>query len=198
MCTDRRALDELFSLTYEELRRRARSLVRQEARARLTPTTLVNECWLKLARSPAVAQTTPLHFRRIAARAMRQVLVEAARRHQAQCRAAEEVPLDLDSLSFACPLTTARDIVALDCALSLMEERMPRQYQVVEAHFFGGLSFEECARLLEISEATLMRDWRAARAWLAMTVRHSLDAAPASAGSARAVPPATCAQQLRL
>lgn len=174
MSADRRALDDLFSVTYEELRRRARGLVRNERHARLTPTTLVNECWLKLARSPEVAETSPLHFRRIAARAMRQVLVEAARRHQALCRAAEEVPLDLDSLSLCGSPTTARDILALDAALAVLERTMPRQYQVVEAHFFGGLSFEECARLLEVSEATLMRDWRAARAWLAAEVRRSL------------------------
>src|SRR5262245_58378415 len=83
---DREALDRLFSLTYEELRRLAQSVRRDDPGATLSPTALVNEAWLKLAGSPAVAHTSPLHFKRIAARAMRQVLVEAARRRNAHKR----------------------------------------------------------------------------------------------------------------
>jgi len=74
------SLDQRFSLVYEELRRIAAGALRSELHASLTPTTLVHEAWLKLARSPEIARTSPLHFRRIAARAMRQVLVEMARR----------------------------------------------------------------------------------------------------------------------
>ena len=84
--TDRESFDEQFSLVYEELRRLAVSVLRHEQNGRLTPTTLVHEAWLKLAHSPQVANTTPLHFRRIAARAMRQVLVDAARRRHAMRR----------------------------------------------------------------------------------------------------------------
>ncbi len=89
--SDRRALDELFSVTYEELRRLAASVRRDDPSATLSPTALVNEAWLKLAGSPQVAATSRLHFKRIAARAMRQVLVEAARRRNAGKRGGGQV-----------------------------------------------------------------------------------------------------------
>src|SRR5438046_10743275 len=82
----RHELDELFSVTYEELRRLASSVKRSDQSVTLTPTALVNEAWLKLANSPRFASTSRLHFKRIAARAMRQVLVEAARRGNAEKR----------------------------------------------------------------------------------------------------------------
>src|SRR5580700_5899516 len=82
----RQALDELFSMTYEELRRLASSVKRSDPGATLNPTALVNEAWLKLGNSPRVASTSPLHFKRIAARAMRQVLIEAARRRSSSKR----------------------------------------------------------------------------------------------------------------
>jgi DNA-directed RNA polymerase specialized sigma24 family protein len=87
---DRQALDQLFSVTYEELRRLASSVRRSDWNASLSPTTLVNEAWMKLAGSPAFRSTSPLHFKRIAARAMRQVLVEAARRRHAAKRGGED------------------------------------------------------------------------------------------------------------
>src|SRR6202011_4465468 len=83
---DRRAIDHLFSVTYEELRRLASSVRRGDPSATLSPTALVNEAWLKLASSPEIALTSRLHFKRIAARAMRQLLVEAARRRKASKR----------------------------------------------------------------------------------------------------------------
>src|SRR5258705_13971149 len=86
MPQERRALDDLFSVTYEELRRLASSVERGDQSVTLTPTALVNEAWLKLASSPQFASTSRLHFKRIAARAMRQVLVEAARRRNAPKR----------------------------------------------------------------------------------------------------------------
>ena len=85
---DQAALDAMFSAAYEELRRLARAVRRDDANATIDPTALVNEAWLKLAGTPGLASTSPLHFRRIAARAMRQVLVEAARRRHAESAAA--------------------------------------------------------------------------------------------------------------
>src|SRR5882762_6164744 len=87
MLADRREMDELFSVTYEELRRLASTVKRNDPSATFTPTALVNQAWLKLANSPRFATTSPLHFKRIAARAMRQVLVEAARRRSSYKRA---------------------------------------------------------------------------------------------------------------
>src|SRR3954469_6465440 len=87
---DQLTLDQLFSVTYEELRRLASSVRRHDPSATLNPTALVNEAWLKMARSPDLGATSRLHFKRIAAPAMRQVLVEAARRRQADKRGGDE------------------------------------------------------------------------------------------------------------
>ena len=171
----RQALDDLFSLTYEELRRLAGCIVRGEAVAGTTPTTLVNEAWIKLAGSSQVADTSPLHFRRIAGRAMRQVLVDAARRRRAAIHGGDQVHVVFDeALEDAPMVVNDRDVLALDTALNVLQQLSPRQALLVEARFFGGYSCEECAELLGISEATVMRDWRAARAWLAQEVKHTL------------------------
>lgn len=169
---DRAALDHLFSIAYEELRRLASSVRRSDPNASLTPTALVNEAWLKLARSPELALTSPLHFRRIAARAMRQVLVEAARRRVADKRGGAAqgafVTFDDDVMQ---PASGPEDLLQLDTALTELAQLQPRQALMVEARFFGGFDVAETAQLLDISEATVLRDWRAARAWLAHELR---------------------------
>jgi RNA polymerase sigma-70 factor, ECF subfamily len=173
MAQARRALDDLFSVTYEELRRLAASVKRGDQSATLSPTALVNEAWLKLASSPRFASTSRLHFKRIAARAMRQVLVEAARRRHANKRGgpdANVVPLD-DSNDAAS--WTGEDVLALDRALDELARIEPRQALMVESRFFGGLDATETAALLEVSEATILRDWRAAKAWLAHELRQA-------------------------
>jgi RNA polymerase sigma-70 factor, ECF subfamily len=177
---ERQALDELFSLAYEELRRLARSMLRHEYVAQITPTTLVNEVWMKLAATPQAALTTPLHFRRIAARAMRQILVDAARRREALVHGGGSIRVTLDDFVSGQQVFQDRDVLALEDALVRLAERSPRQAQLVEARFFGGLSGEECGQLLGISESTVMREWRMARAWLAGEIRRTLD--PASEG----------------
>ena len=161
-------LDALFSLTYEELRRLAASVRRSEAGVTLSPTALVNEAWLKLASSPPRA-LWQLHFKRIAARAMRQVLVEAARRRDADKRGAGLAPVTLDEST---PIAaSASELLELDAALVRLAALSPRQAALVECRFFGGMEIGEIASLLEVSEATLLRDWRAARAWLASALR---------------------------
>jgi RNA polymerase sigma factor (TIGR02999 family) len=165
--TDREALDHVFSLAYEELKYLAAAVRRSHPSAPLSPTTMVNEAWLKLARTPAVAHTSPLHFRRIAARAMRQVLVSEARRRNALKR--NQAMSILTGFEDVVAERTLRDgqMLALDDALDELGRLNPRQAQMVESRFFGGLEVREIAELLEVSEATLLRDWRAARAWLA-------------------------------
>jgi RNA polymerase sigma-70 factor, ECF subfamily len=164
---DRRALDHLFSVTYEELRRLASAVRRDDPSATLNPTALVNEAWLKLAESPHVASTSPLHFKRIAARAMRQVLIEAARRRKAGKRGGGEVAMVTFDDSLEEIASTSGELLALDEALDELARINPRQAQMVESRFFGGLDIAETAQLLEVSEATILRDWRAAKAWLA-------------------------------
>jgi RNA polymerase sigma-70 factor, ECF subfamily len=164
---ERRALDHLFSETYEELRRLASSVRRGDPSATLNPTALVNEAWLKLANSPDIASTSRLHFKRIAARAMRQVLVEAARRRNARKRGGPEGMTVTFDESLGDGAALGNDLVALDAALDELARVNPRQATMVECRFFGGLDVAETAELLQISEATILRDWRAVKAWLA-------------------------------
>lgn len=173
MAPERGTLDELFSVTYEELRRLASSVKRGDQSVTLTPTALVNEAWLKLANSPRFASTSQLHFKRIAARAMRQVLVEAARRRNAHKRGGPEfivVPID-DARDGG--TVAGKDVLALDRALDELAKIEPRQALMVESRFFGGLDVVETAEMLDVSEATILRDWRAAKAWLAHELRQA-------------------------
>lgn len=168
----RQALDDLFCLTYAELRRLASSVRRADSRATINPTALVNEAWLKLARSPQLGSLSPLHFKRVAARAMRQVLVEAARRRKSHKRGGGLALVTLDE-AFE-PAAAGEDhLLALDAALDELARIDPRQAAVVENRFFGGLDVAETAQALSVSEATVLRDWRAARAWLAQQLRRA-------------------------
>ncbi len=168
-------VDALFSAAYEELRRLASSVRRRDPSLTLNPTALVHEAWLKLASSPPAALSSRLHFKRVAARAMRQVLVDAARRRHAGKRGGGTLLVTLDeSLDGVGPgdgAAAAADVLAVDAALREFERASPRQAAVVEHRFFGGLELAEIAVLLGISEATVLRDWRAARAWLAAALR---------------------------
>ena len=172
--TGRTELDHLFSVTYEELRRLASSVRRGDPSATLSPTALVNEAWIKLAASPPIAAASELHFKRIAARAMRQLLVEAARRRNAGKRNKGAQPL---TVTFAENIqktpTSSGELLALNTALDELEKMNPRQAAMVESRFFGGLEIPEVAELLNISETTVLRDWRAARAWLAQALREA-------------------------
>lgn len=171
---ERQALDRLFSATYEELRRLASSVRRGDPSATLSPTALVNEAWIKMAGSPGLAETSRLHFKRIAARAMRQVLIEAARRRRSRKRGGQN---NVSFVTFDDALTpdagSSEEILALDAALGELERMNPRQAMMVEYRFFGGLDTAETAALLEVSEATVLRDWRAARAWLSQELRRA-------------------------
>jgi RNA polymerase sigma-70 factor, ECF subfamily len=164
----REALDFLFSVTYEELRRLASTVRRNDPNATLSPTTLVNEAWLKLAATPALGSISRLHFKRIAARAMRQILIEAARRRTAMKRGGgSAVVITLDDAVVSCE----KELLKLDTALEELGKVSQRQAMMVESRFFGGLDVTETAELLQVSEATILRDWRAAKAWLARELR---------------------------
>ena len=171
---ERRALDEMFSVTYEELRRLASTVKRNDPAATYTPTALVNEAWLKLAKSPRFVTTSPLHFKRIAARAMRQVLVEAARRRHSYKRggdgAAAFVVFGDPAVE---PGMDREDLLALEDALTELERLEPRQALLVESRFFGGFDVAETAVLLDVSEATVHREWRVAKAWLKHRLREA-------------------------
>jgi RNA polymerase sigma factor (TIGR02999 family) len=169
----REALDHLFSVTYEELRRLASSVRRGDPSATLSPTALVNEAWLKLAKSPDVGATSRLHFKRIAARAMRQLLVEAARRRNSGKRGGgAKITVTFDD-AFQKKPSGESELLALNAALDSLASMNPRQAVMVESRFFGGLDVPETAALLDVSEATVLRDWRAAKAWLTHELRRA-------------------------
>lgn len=168
----RRELDRLFSVTYEELRRLASTVRRGDPSATLSPTALVNEAWLKMASSPKVSAESHLHFKRIAARAMRQLLVEAARRRHANKRGGEQGIVFVTLQDFIDQSKPYEDqVLALDNALEDLARLNPRQAAIVESRFFGGLDVAETAVMLNVSEATILRDWRVAKAWLARELR---------------------------
>jgi len=169
---DPRTLDELFSATYEELRRLAAAVRRDDPSATLSPTALVNEAWLKLSRTPPAGITSKVHFKRIAARAMRQILVDAARRKRALRHGGEALFVTFDD-GIEQTSAEAQELIALDEALHELSRINPRQAAMVEARFFGGLDVAETAELLGVSEATILRDWRAAKAWLSMELKGS-------------------------
>lgn len=170
---DQRSIDALFSAAYEELYRLAWSIRRSDVNATLSPTTLVNEAWLKLAQTPPVEIASPLHFKRIAARAMRQVLIEAARHRNAHRRGGGAVVNVTFDDGIEQTGADAAQLLALDEALTDLARIHPRQAVVVETRFFGAFDVTETAQLLQVSEATIERDWRAARAWLARELRAS-------------------------
>jgi RNA polymerase sigma factor (TIGR02999 family) len=167
----RQPLDQLFSLAYEELRRLASSVKRGDPSSTLSPTALVNEAWMKLANSPEVQAESPLHFKRIAARAMRQLLVEAARRRHAHKRGGDSAIFVTFDDSIHGAATGEEELLALEDALTELSKLEPRQAAIVESRFFGGLEIGEIAKLVGISEATVLRDWRAAKAWLGQRLR---------------------------
>ena len=167
---DRTTLDALFSAAYEELRRLAATVRRSDPRATISPTALVNEAWLKLAGSPPLGSTSRLHFKRIAARGFDQHLPHGARRRNAHKRGGDVAVVTFDEGHDALQ-TGADQLLALDTALRDLARIHPRQATMVESRFFGGLDVPETAQLLDVSEATVLRDWRAARAWLAQELR---------------------------
>src|SRR6516225_4730208 len=159
-----KALNELTPLVYSELHQLAASYLRKERVGHtLEPTALVHEAYLRL-----VDQTTPnwqnrSHFYGVAARLMRQILVDHARRKRAGKRAGVHVSVD-QAVSF--DSGRSRDLVTLDAGLTALEEIDPRKCKAMELYYFGGLSTEEIAQALNVSAMTVRRDLRMAKAWL--------------------------------
>ncbi|MEM9997878.1 MAG: ECF-type sigma factor [Bacteroidota bacterium] len=161
---DAAALDRLIPLVYEELRALAHQQRLRRPSDTLNTTALVHEAYEKLARGGR-AFANRQHFFRIAAKAMRGVLVDHARARQAEKRGGGERPLPLDETRLV-PPAQAREVLALDEALTRLEARHARQAEVVTLRYFVGLTIAEAATVLGLSEATVERDWAVARAWL--------------------------------
>jgi RNA polymerase sigma factor (TIGR02999 family) len=159
-------LNQLMPLVFEELRRLARRrLAGERANQTLQTTDLVHEAYLRLARHTGVTRHGRAYFYAAAARAMRQVLVDAARRRAALKRGAGAPMLSLEEAGVSVE-TYGEDLVALDDALEQLARRNPRHARTVECRFFGGMSVEDTAAALGVSPRTVKADWALARAWL--------------------------------
>lgn len=166
-----RALERVMPLVYDELRRIAAQRLRKErAGHSFQATELVHEAYFRLVDSEQVRWQDRGHFFAIASQAMRRILVDHARRKQAAKRLGPQDLVRLDDITEPAVLPDL-EIVALDRALGKLARLDPRQAQVVELRYFGGLSVPETAVVLEVSEATVAREWRAARLWLRREMR---------------------------
>jgi len=163
--------EQWFALAYEELRRLAYVVRQKESRLTLTPTALVHEAYLRLASAHAIVPDSRAHFMATAARAMRRVLVDLARRERAAKRGEQPDIVTLDESEASAVDLHAGQVLALDEALDELARHDQRAALVVQYRFFGGLSGREVAAVLGISESSVEREWRFARAWLADALR---------------------------
>jgi RNA polymerase sigma-70 factor (ECF subfamily) len=162
---DQGAADQLFSVLYQELRTLARRQLRGGKDATLGTTALVHEAYVKLLESSRVDVKDRGHFFALASRVMRQIVVDYARRKSAGKRGGNEPKAELDDNAGASS-STVQELIEVDEALKKLEALDPRMGKLVELRFFGGLSVEETAEILETSERTVKRDWQKARAFL--------------------------------
>jgi RNA polymerase sigma factor (TIGR02999 family) len=177
---DAPAVGELFTLVYDQLKRMARMQRRQRAELTLNTTALVHEAFIKLAGRERLAVRDRAHFLAVAAMAMRQILLDHARRRLAGKRGGGAHSISFDDIQTALDGAAgftelkAEALLALDESLARLAQRSERQSRVVECRFFGGLSVEETAQALGISPATVKRDWAMAQAWLYRDLQETL------------------------
>jgi RNA polymerase sigma factor (TIGR02999 family) len=168
---DQAALDRLTPLVYAELHRMARRHMGKERERTLQATALVNEAYLRLVDAKGIACQDRTHFFALSAQIMRRILVDAARARVSAKRGGDASPLDrsetidLDEIAGSASQKSA-EVLALDQALDDLARVDARKARVIELRFFGGLSVEETAEVLDISPQSVMRDWKLARAWL--------------------------------
>ena len=170
---DANALEELTPLVYDELHRLAHQHMRRESAGHVLQTSaLINEAYLRLVDQPRIQWESRAHFFGIAARLMRRILVDDARKRNSAKRGGSLIQVPLDEVENLAHQQAA-NVVAVDEALQRLEAIDARQSQIVELRFFGGLSIDETAELLKVSPGTVMRDWTFARAWLKSEMKHT-------------------------
>ena len=163
---DREAFDRLVAVVYDELRRLARrQMGREPHNHTLQTSALINEAYLRLVDYKSLRWQNRGHFFAVAAQVMRHILIDHARRYHYAKRGAGSQKIQLDEAAIFRGARAA-ELVALDDALSSLAAVAPARSRLVELRYFGGLSIEETAEVLQISPATVQREWRAARAWL--------------------------------
>jgi len=169
---DRPSLDRFVPVVYRELHRIAKRYMDDQAAGHTLQTTaLIHEAYLKLAASASGRMEDHDHFLSVASRAMRQVLVDYARAKGALKRGGGRTVVSLDGELAGSPERDS-ELLCLDEALTRLAERYPRQAQVVDLHYFGGLTMDECARILRVSCDTVLRDLRFVKAWLKRELGH--------------------------
>jgi len=167
---DKTALDELIPLVYPELRRLARAYMgRENAGHTLQTSALINEAYLRLVNQQDVDWQNRSHFFAVSAQVMRHILVDHARKYRYEKRGGGAEHVVVDDVSVMCE-ERAAELIALDDALNRLAGIDPRKSQIVELRFFGGLTVEETADVLKLAPITIMREWRAAKAWLGREV----------------------------
>ena len=160
------ALDELYPLVYEELHRLARRYMSRERKGHTLQTTaLINEAYVRLVDQKNVRWANRSHFFAISAQIMRRILIDHARRHAYAKRGGGAKQVSLEEAAIVGP-NQGSELVRLDEALKSLAKLDERRCHVVEMRYFGGLSNEEIAGVLKVSENTVTRDWNLARAWL--------------------------------
>jgi RNA polymerase sigma factor (TIGR02999 family) len=171
---DQGAQDELMPLVYDQLRAQARRYMRHErSGVTMQSTALVHETYLRLVNANDVDWHDRAHFFALSAQIMRRILIDAARARTAAkrgggaARVDHSSAVDLDQIPSAASDVSSNSLCALDDALESLGRIDPRRAKVIELRFFGGLSVEETAEVLQVSPQTVMRDWRLARAWIA-------------------------------
>jgi RNA polymerase sigma factor (TIGR02999 family) len=163
---DESALERLMPLVYEELHRLAHQHMKREKPGHILQTSaLINEAYLRLVDRPRIHWQNRAQFFGIAARVMRRILVDEARKRKTDKRGGDAIRVTLNEATNVAH-EQAANVMALDDALKSLEAIDPRQGQIVELRFFGGLSVDEAAEVLKLSPGTVMRDWTFARAWL--------------------------------
>jgi RNA polymerase sigma factor (TIGR02999 family) len=163
---DKAALDELIPLVYPELRRLARIFMgREDSGHTLQTSALINEAYLRLVNQQEVDWQDRAHFFAVASQVMRHILVDHARRHRYGKRGGGAAHVPIDEVAIVCD-ERAVELIALDDALTRLAAIDERKSQIVELRFFGGLTVEETAELMKLAPITIMREWRAAKAWL--------------------------------
>ena len=166
------AAERLLPVVYDELQKLARGHMQRERPGHtLEPTALVHEAYLRLAHQVPPQWKDRVHFYGIVSRVMRQVLVDHARRHAAGKRGGEALRVSFDEGAQIADPRGGTDLLLLDDALVRLAELDPRKARIVELRFFGGLTIDECARLLELSAPTIVNETRIARAWLHKEIR---------------------------
>ena len=163
---DQSALDELYPLVYDELHRMARRYLSRERKGHTLQTTaLINEAYVRLVDQKNVNWANRSHFFAISAQIMRRILIDHARRHAYAKRGGGAQQVSLEEVAVVAREQSS-EIIRLDEALKILAKMDPRRCHVVELRYFGGLSNEEIACVLKVSENTVTRDWNLARAWL--------------------------------